>query len=137
MAEGNRLPALPTDVIVDGINQRTGKFTKGDWKGGPGRPKGSRNKMTQRFLDRVQARTEDGMSMEEILMDMAQDPNCIPDLRFKAAKTILELTIPKASSIEVVMDDKERLTKDQIDNRLKQLLSAGLAQTQESDDEDE
>ncbi|MFW3388046.1 UNVERIFIED_CONTAM: hypothetical protein RF648_18790, partial [Kocuria sp. CPCC 205274] len=76
MAEGNRKP-IDYDNIVDGRCQTTGKIVN---KAGPGRPKGSRNKMTQKFLDRVQARTEDGMSMEEILMDMAQDPDMHPDL---------------------------------------------------------
>lgn len=128
-SEGDRRPgnfkaAGADDVIENGRNLRNGKFQPGN-KIAIGRPKGSRNKMTQAFLDRVASRTEDGLSMEEILMDMAQDPNCIPDLRFKAAKTILELTLPKAASIEVTMEET-KLTKDQIDARLTELLSKGL-----------
>lgn len=130
--EGNRRPgnfkaALEDDPIEDGRNLRTGKFLPGN-KCSPGRPKGSRNKMTQQFLDRVASRTEDGLSMEEILMDMAQDPKCDPDLRFKSAKTILELTLPKAASIEVTMEET-KLTKDQIDARLGELLAKGLGMT--------
>lgn len=127
--DGNRRPGNfkateETDEIKDGRNLRNGKFLPGN-NIAKGRKKGSRNKMTQAFLDRVANRTEDGLSMEEILMDMAQDPNCVPDLRFKAAKTILELTLPKAASIEVTMDES-KLTKDQIDSRLNELLAKGL-----------
>lgn len=127
--DGNRRPGnfvlgTDSDPIEAGRNLNTGKFQPGN-NCSPGRPKGSRNKMTQQFLDRVAGRTEDGLSMEEILMDMAQDPNCVPDLRFKAAKTILELTLPKAASIEVTMEET-KLTKDQIDARLGELLAKGL-----------
>lgn len=129
--EGSRRPgnfkaAGEDDPIENGRNLRNGKFQPGN-KLALGRPKGSRNKMTQQFLDRVASRTEDGLSMEEILMDMAQDPNCVPDLRFKAAKTILELTLPKAASIEVTMEET-KLSKEQIDSRLTELLKKGLGQ---------
>lgn len=128
-------PSATNETRV-GRDPISGKFQPGNTYA-PGRRKGSRNKMTQRFLDRVQARTEDGLSMEEILMDMAQDPEMVPDLRFKAAKTILELTLPKASSVEVIMDDKEKMTKDQIDSRLKELLAVGLATAKASTDSEE
>lgn len=124
---GNFKAALENDPIEEGRNLRTGKFQPGN-KLGKGRPKGSRNKMTQQFLDRVAARTEDGLSMEDILMDMAQDPNCNPDLRYKAAKTVIELVVPKAASVEVITEDT-KLTKDQIDARLGELLAQGLGLT--------
>lgn len=127
---GNFIVSKEDDPISEkGQNLRTGKFQPGN-KVAIGRPKGSRNKMTQAFLDRVAGRTEDGLSMEEILMDMAQDPKCAPDLRFKAAKTILELTLPKAASIEVTMEET-KLTKDQIDARLNELLAKGMGLIQE------
>lgn len=124
---GNFKATEETDELGEGRNLRNGKFLPGN-KLAKGRVKGSRNKMTQQFLDRVADRTEDGLSMEEILMDMAQDPQCAPDLRFKAAKTILELTLPKAASIEVTMEET-KLTKDQIDSRLNELLATGLGIT--------
>ena len=46
-------------------------------------------------------------------------------LRFKAAAKVSDLVYPKASSVEVKMDDKESMTKEQIDARLKALLSGG------------
>lgn len=121
--KGNFIPNLPEHEVIDGRNTVTGKFVN---KAGPGRPKGSRNKMTQRFLDRVNERTEVGNSMEDILMDIAQDPECHPELRFKAAAKILDLVVPKASSVEVIMDDKEKMTKEQIDAKLADLLATAL-----------
>lgn len=113
--------------ITEGRNIKTGRFVKGNNLGG-GRPKGSRNKMTQRMLNRVAERSEDGLSMEEIMMDIAQDPNMPAELRFKAAAKVSDLIYPKASSVEVKMDEKESMSKEQIDNRLRQLLAAGLAE---------
>ncbi|MGL4519222.1 MAG: hypothetical protein ACRCUJ_06000, partial [Phocaeicola sp.] len=66
-------------IMKDAIN---GQFLSGNTLG-KGRPKGSRNKMTQLMLDRVSSRSEDGLSMEEIMMDIAQDPNQPAELRFK------------------------------------------------------
>lgn len=115
------------DVEVDALGRdlKSGKFTKGA-KAGPGRPKGSRNKMTQQMLNRVAVRSEAGMAMDEIMMDIAQDPKQPAELRFKAAKAVADLVYPKASSVEVKMDEKETLTKEQLDDRLRQLLSVGL-----------
>lgn len=113
---------MTDNVNENGRNIQTGKFLKGN-SFGKGRPKGSRNKMTQRMLDRVCERSEDGLSMEEIMMDIAQDPNMPAELRFKAAAKVADIVYPKASSVEVKMDDKEQMTKTQIDDRLKMLLA--------------
>lgn len=104
----------------------TGQFLPGNG-GGPGRPKGSRNKMTQRMLDRVSARQEDGLSMEEIMMDIAQDPKQPSELRFKAAAKIADLVYPRAASVEVTMDDENAMTPAQMDERIRQLISATQA----------
>lgn len=122
------------DSIVEGRSIKTGQFVKGNTSG-KGRPKGSRNKMTQRMLNRVSERSEDGLSMEEIMMDIAQDPNMPAELRFKAAAKVSDLVYPKASSVEVKMDEKESMTKEQIDARLKALLVGNVvSQETESDD---
>ena len=113
-------------AVVNGRNTRTGQFVKGN-KASGGRPKGSRNKMTQKMLNRVAERSEDGLSMEEIMMDIAQDPNMPADLRFKAAAKIADLVYPKAASVEVNMQDDNKMPIDQIDTRLKELLALGLA----------
>lgn len=104
-------------------DEASGKFLPGNSLG-KGRPKGSRNKMTQRMLDRVAARSEDGLSMEEIMMDIAQDTRQPAELRFKAAAKISDLVFPKASSVEVKMEDEGVMNKDQIDLELKRLLGA-------------
>ncbi|MGL4518234.1 MAG: hypothetical protein ACRCUJ_00670, partial [Phocaeicola sp.] len=77
-------------IMKDAIN---GQFLSGNTLG-KGRPKGARNKMTQLMLDRVSSRSEDGLSMEEIMMDIAQDPNQPAELRFKAAAKISDLVFP-------------------------------------------
>lgn len=128
MSDNNEL----LDSIVEGRSVKTGQFMKGNTQG-KGRPKGSRNKMTQRMLNRVAERSEDGLSMEEIMMDIAQDPQMPAELRFKAAAKVSDLVYPKASSVEVKMDDKESMTKEQIDARLKALLSGGHT-TEETED---
>ncbi|MGL4520524.1 MAG: hypothetical protein ACRCUJ_12870 [Phocaeicola sp.] len=113
--------------MVEGQDQVTGKFVAGNTLG-KGRKKGSRNKMTQLMLDRVSARSEDGLSVEEIMLDIAQDPNAPSELRFKAASKIADMVFPKAASVEVKIDDDDKMTKEQIDQRLQTLL-ASFAQT--------
>lgn len=106
---------------MEGRDEVSGKFLQGN--PGGGRPKGSRNKMTQKMLDRIAARSEDGLSMEEILMDIAQDPNQPAELRLKAASKIADIVYPKASSVEVKVDEDSVMTKEQMDERLKQLIA--------------
>ncbi|MGL5014164.1 MAG: hypothetical protein ACRC6V_07740 [Bacteroidales bacterium] len=113
----------------------TGRFLAGNNLAGS--RKGSRNKMTQLMLDRVSSRSEDGLSMEEIMMDIAQDPNQPAELRFKAAAKISDLVYPKAASVEVQMDENAVLTKGEMDARLKQLLSAQFATVVASETSDE
>lgn len=108
--------------MSDFREEGTGKFLPG-YKGGPGRPKGSRNKMTQLMLDRVAARSEDGLSPEEVMLDIMQDPNMPPELRLKAATQITNLVHPKASSIEVRMDEDSSMSNEQIEQRIMQLIA--------------
>lgn len=119
--------------MMEGQDPTSGQFQPGN-KFGKGRKKGSRNKMTQLMLDRVAARSEDGLSMEEILMDIAQDPNSPQELKFKAASKVADLVFPKAASVEVKVDDDDKMTKEQIDNRLNQLLA--IFATQEAPEEE-
>ena len=121
---------MEEDEIVNGKYVKNGQFVKGNTLA-TGRVKGSRNKMTQRMLNRVAERSEDGLSMEEIMMDIAQDPQMPAELRFKAAAKVSDLVYPKASSVEVKMDEKDSMTKEQIDARLKALLSPILKSTEE------
>lgn len=114
MSEDNRSEMHPL------YHDKQNRFVPGN-PGGNGRVKGSRNKMTQVMLDRVASRQESGLSSEEIMMDIMQDPDMPPELRFKAAAKISDLVYPKAASVEVQMDDK-RLTKDEMDVKLQQLL---------------
>lgn len=113
------------DLTLDdnGRCLKTGRFMAGFAKAGPGRPKGSRNKLTQNMLDRFSRATEDGISPEDILMGIYQDPEAPAELRYKAASKMADLIYPKASSVEVKMDDKEGMTSEQVDEKLQQLLA--------------
>lgn len=105
-------------------DETTGRFVPGH--AGPGRPKGSRNKMTQLMLDRVSARSEDGLSMEEIMMDIAQDPNQPSELRFKAAAKVADLVFPRAASVEVTIDEEGSMDGNELDARIKQLMALSM-----------
>lgn len=120
------LPSTDGEAPVTDANGRcvkTGRFLPGKAKAGPGRPKGSRNSMTKRMLNRVAERSEAGLSMEEIMMDIAQSSGMPPELRFKAAKAVADLVYPKAASVEVKVDDAENMSIQQIDDKLKALLA--------------
>ncbi len=104
-----------------GKDPKTGKFLPGH-SFGKGRPKGSRNKMNQQMLDRVAARSESGLSAEEIIMEIMQDPGMSPELRFKAAAKIMDMVHPKAQSIELKVEDKDMMSKSQMEDRIKQLI---------------
>lgn len=106
----------------------TGQFLPGN-KLGKGRVKGSRNKLTQLLLDRVASRQEDGLSLEDIVMDIAYDVEMPAELRFKAASKILDIVHPKSASVEVQIDDENSISPEQMDNRIKQLI--GLAKPAE------
>lgn len=108
-----------------GKDKKTGRFVPGN-RYGVGKVKGCRNKMTQRMLDRVAARSEDGLSMEEIMMDIAQDPEMPAELRYKAAAKVSDLVYPRAASVEVNMEESDAMTAEQIDERLQQLLQMSM-----------
>lgn len=118
--------------MVEGQDPISGHFLPGNSLG-KGRKKGSRNKMTQLMLDRVAGRSEDGLSMEEIMMDIAQDPNQPAELRLKAAAKVADLVFPKAASVEVKIDDDDKMTKEQIDTRLSQLISTFVVKEPEGE----
>lgn len=84
--------------------------------------KASRANMTQMMLNRVHARSQNGNAVDEILMNIAQGADIPLELRFKAAAKLADLIFPKASSVEVKIEDEGAMNKEQIDNELKRLL---------------
>ena len=85
------------------------KFQKG-WKGGPGRPKGSRNKFSQKFIETLAADFEEhGVSVIETLRE--KDPAAY-------ARTCTTL-IPKDFQVEVTGADGEDLFKNITIERIK------------------
>ncbi len=131
-----RLAGVTDEYEVKGMNPQSGKFEKGNKFG---RAKGKRNKLTQAMLDRV---AQAGLSPDEVMIDIYQDPTIPPDLRFKAAAKVADLVYPKAASIEVKMDEHDALTEDQLDNKIRDFLSASLGgdvlpPSKEEDSEDD
>ena len=126
-----RLAGVTDAYEEKGMNPQSGKFEKGNKFG---RAKGKRNKLTQAMLDRV---AQAGLSPDEVMIDIYQDPTIPPDLRFKAAAKIADLVYPKAASIEVKMDDHEAMTEDQLDNKIRDFLVANLGQDVLPPSEDE
>lgn len=111
------------EVDVLGRDLKTGRFVNGRAKAGPGRPKGSRNKMTQLMLTRVHRASEEGMSPEDVMLAIMQDVSMPPELRFKAAAKVADLVYPRAASVEVKVEDVENKTIEQIDDQIKVLLA--------------
>ncbi len=55
------------------------------------------------MLDRVAA---SHLSPDEVLIQIYEDPNIPPDLRFKAASKVADLVYPKAASVEVKIEEE-------------------------------
>lgn len=103
-------------------DMKSGKFLPGNTCGG--RVKGSRNKLTQKMLERFAQRNEDGVSVEEILFDIMQNKQTSPDLKLKAASKLADLVFPKAQSVELEVEASDGLTPQQMDDRIRQLLKS-------------
>ena len=113
-----------TKPIGDGINRdaKTGAFLPGN-RSAKGRIKGSRNKLTEQLLDRFAKRNQDGISMEEIMMDIAQDPGMPAELRFKASGKMMDLIYPKAQSVELEIEETTGMSISDMDERIAKLLA--------------
>lgn len=107
--------------LKEGQDPVSGKFLPGNTLGG--RVKGSRNALTKKMLERFAIRNEDGCSVEEILLDIAQDPKGSPELKFKAASKLADMVFPKAQSVELEIEAADNLNPEQIDDRIRQLLN--------------
>jgi hypothetical protein len=127
-----------TKPIGDGINRdlTTGCFLPGN-RSAKGRIKGSRNQLTEQMLKRFAARNMDGISVEEILFDIAQDPKASPEMRFKSAAKLSDLVFPKAQSVELEVEEADGLTPDEMDTRINQLMSKYNMHSEQTKEEDE
>lgn len=106
-------------VGVNGRNLHRGYFVKGN-KFGKGRKKGSRNKMTQMMLDRV---ANSRVAPDEFLIDIMSNVTTDEKLRLQAAMKLVDIVYPKASSVEMDLTDNRDVSKEDMDARLKELLS--------------
>lgn len=105
----------------EGQDPENGQFLPGN-KLGKGRVKGSRNALTEQMLKRFAQRNQDGISVEEILFDIAQDAQQSAEMRFKAAAKLSDLVFPKASSVELDIEEKTDMSITDMDDRIRQLM---------------
>ena len=105
----------------EGQDPETGVFQPGNQLA-KGRVKGSRNALTEQMLQRFAQRNQDGISVEEILFDIAQDAKAAPEMRFKAAAKLSDLVFPKASSVELVVEEDTGKTIEEMDARILELM---------------
>ena len=115
-----RLPGVTEELESKGMEPNTGKFTKGNKFG---RPKGSRGKLTQLMLDRVAA---SHLSPDEVLIQIYEDPNIPPDLRFKAASKVADLVYPKAASVEVKIEEENVINEESLNAQIRDFLTGTL-----------
>lgn len=115
-----RLPGVSTELESRGMEPKTGRFQKGNKFG---RPKGSRGKLTQLMLDRVAA---SHLSPDEVLIQIYEDPNIPPDLRFKAASKVADLVYPKAASVEVKIEDENAINEESLNAQIQDFLTSAL-----------
>ena len=109
--------------VGDGLNRdkTTGQFLPGN-KSAKGRVKGSRNALTEQMLQRFAERNMAGISVEEILFDIAQDPDGASEMRFKAASKLADLVFPKAQSVEIEVEAVDDMSVSDMDSRILQLM---------------
>ncbi|EFV9058526.1 hypothetical protein GE321_00840 [Shigella sonnei] len=115
-----RLPGVTEELESKGMEPSTGKFTKGNKFG---RPRGSRGKLTQLMLDRVAA---SHLSPDEVLIQIYEDPNIPPDLRFKAASKVADLVYPKAASVEVKIEEENVINEESLNAQIRDFLTGAL-----------
>jgi hypothetical protein len=111
-----------------------GGFVKGHKGAAPGR-KGSRNRLTMKLLERFEMRNLDGISIEELMFDIAQGNSYDMELRFKAAAKLSDLIFPKTAQVELDIEDGSNVSLAEMDERIDQLLKQEALRSSE-DDED-
>jgi hypothetical protein len=136
--EEKRSPLLTGKVMGDGINRDAthGGFLPGN-KSAKGRIKGSRNKLTEKMLERFAMRNQDGISVEEILFDIAQDPTSSPEMRFKASSKLTDLVFPKAQSVELDVEETDAMTVSEMDERILVLLAKNNKHSEQTKGEED
>jgi predicted HTH transcriptional regulator len=122
----------------DGIDRsaKHGGFLPGN-KCAKGRIKGSRNKLTEKMLERFAMRNQDGISIEEILFDIAQDNGQSAEMRFKASAKLSDLVYPKAQSVEMEIEEMDGMSLEQMDERILILLAKNNKITEQDIDEED
>lgn len=120
MMEEVRLAGVTPELENRGMSPSTGKFQPGNKFG---RPKGSRNKLTQQMLDRA---AELNVAPDEILGAFMMDSTLPPDIRARCAMKLVDIIYPKAASVEVKMEEVTHASEEAINDQIKSFLSGAL-----------
>lgn len=84
-----------------------------------------RHKLTQNLLTRVMERSERGFNSEDVLMDIAFNPDQPAEIRLRAATQITNLIFPKAQSVEMTAEVTADVAIADMDKRIQELLGMG------------
>lgn len=101
-----------------------GYVTKGNSlakNGGGGRPKGSRNKLTQEMIEMV---ARQNCSPAEFLANVMGNPEYSLDNQIKAAMKLTDIVYPKAQSVELEVVNDEPTSVKEIDERIADALKS-------------
>ena len=61
-----------------------------------------------------------------MLIQIYEDPNIPPDLRFKAASKVADLVYPKAASVEVKIEEENVINEESLNAQIKDFLTGAL-----------
>ena len=101
--------------------KKTGRFVKGFSVAGPGRPKGSRDRLTQQLLDRMTARQDAGLYIDEMILEIGSDSKISAETRLKALSKLADIVYNKQPIVEEV-EDAADMSREELDAKLAQLL---------------
>jgi hypothetical protein len=97
----------------------------------------TRAQLTNKLLERFAIRNQDGISIEELLFDIAQSDNESTEMKFKAAAKLADLVFPKTAQVEIEVDDGTVTSVQEMDDRIKELLTkAGAWEEKDEQDKD-
>lgn len=107
-----------------GKDIETGRYVKGFVRPGPGRPKGSRNKLVLGLLSKVEG---DDVKPEDVLRAIYMDSDAHPELRLRAASKLLDYVYPKAASVQVEVEDNTPRSIEELNSKIVDLLANAQA----------
>lgn len=88
-----------------------------------GKASNARNRLTLKLLERFEIRNQDGISVEELLFDIAQNQHEPSEMRFKAAAKLADLVFPKTAQVELQVEEDDSMSLAEMDTKIEELIS--------------